>query len=252
MARTLRNSFVLTPSAQAGLTQLAATIIALVPVLVGFEMTVAQWSIMQGAVAMRIAMFAGAARWWLTLHLFFAPALVWAQGLSVSPFWWAAAFAALVIVFGSTFRTQVPLFLTGCEVRARLGELLPQDRSIRFVDLGCGVGTVIAGLKKLRPECEFHGVELAPLPYLVSRLRAGRLGCDVRRQDIMSVDLRAFDVVYAFLSPAPMPELWAKARREMRPGSLFVSLAFDVPGVEPEEIVPVSDQARHTLYVWKM
>jgi hypothetical protein len=49
-----------------------------------------------------------------------------------------------------------------------------------------------------------------------------------------------------------MPALWAKARREMRPGSLFVSLAFDVPGVEPEEIVPVSDQARHTLYVWKM
>lgn len=237
---------------QAGITQLAATVVAIVPVVLGLEITVAQWSILQGVVAMRIAMFTGAARWWLTLHLFFAPALVWAQGLTVSPVWWAAAFAALAIVFGSTFRTQVPLFLTGREVRARIGELLPQDRSIRFVDLGCGLGTVIAGLKKLRPECEFHGVELAPLPYVVSRLRAGRLGCDVRRQDIMAVDLRAYDVVYAFLSPAPMPELWAKAKQEMRPGSLFVSLAFEVPGVEPEEVVPVSDQARHTLYIWRM
>lgn len=252
MARTLPSSLALTPSAQAGLTQLAATIIAMIPVLAGFEITLAQWSIVQGAVAMRIAMFAGAARWWLTLHLFFAPALVWAQDLAVSPLWWGAAFVTLVIVFGSTFRTQVPLFLTGREVRARLGELLPQDRSIRFVDLGCGIGTVIAGLKKLRPECEFHGVELAPLPYLVSRMRAGRLGCDVRRRDIMSIDLRSFDVAYAFLSPAPMPELWAKAKREMRPGSIFVSLAFDVPGVEPEQIVPVSDQARHTLYIWRM
>lgn len=252
MARTLRNSLALTPSAQAGITQLAATLVAILPVLGGLEITVAQWSIVQGAIAMRIAIFAGAARWWLPLHLFFAPAVVWAQGLTVAPLWWACAFATLAIVFGSTFRTQVPLFLTAREVRARLGELLPQDRSIRFVDLGCGLGTVIAGLKKLRPECEFHGVELAPLPYVVSRLRAGRLGCDVRRQDIMSVDLRAFDVVYAFLSPAPMPELWAKAKREMRPGTLFVSLAFEVPGVEPEQIVPVSDQARHTLYLWRM
>lgn len=251
MAGTLRSE-PLTPSTAAGLTQLAATVIALAPVFAGLEITVAQWSIVQGVVAMRIALFLGAARWWLPLHLFFAPAAVWAQGLALAPLWWAAAFVALAIVFGSTFRTQVPLFLTAREVRVRLGELLPQDRSIRFVDLGCGLGTVIAGLKRLRPECEFHGVELAPLPYVVSRLFAGRLGCDVRRQDIMSVDLSRFDVVYAFLSPAPMPALWAKARREMRPGTLFVSLAFEVPGAEPEQIVPVSDHARHTLYVWRM
>jgi SAM-dependent methyltransferase len=252
MARTLRSSLRLTPSLHAGLTQLAATVVAILPVLAGLEVTLAQWAVVQGAVAMRIAMFGGAARWWLPLHLSFAPAVVWAQGLAVAPVAWAAAFALLALVFGSTFRTQVPLFLTGRAVRARLGELLPQDRSIRFVDLGCGLGTVIAGLKKLRPECEFHGVELAPLPFVVSRMLAGRVGCDVRRQDIMAVDLRDFDVVYAFLSPAPMPELWAKAKREMRPGSLFVSLAFEVPGVEPGQILPVSGRARHTLYLWRM
>lgn len=251
MARTLASD-ALNPSAQAGLTQLAATVTALLPVLAGLEITLAQWSVVQGAIAMRIATLTGAARWWLALHLLFAPAVVWAQGLALPPVWWAAAFAAVAFVFGSTFRTQVPLFLTARQVRARLGELLPQERSIRFVDLGCGLGTVIAGLKKLRPECEFHGVELAPLPFILSSLHAGRRGCIVERRDLMSVNLGAYDVVYAFLSPAPMPELWAKARREMRPGSLFVSLAFAVPGVEPDEALVVSDRQRHTLYVWRM
>jgi len=251
MARTLASD-TLNPSAQAGLTQLAATVAALLPVFAGLEITVAQWAVVQGAVAMRIAILTGAARWWLPLHLFFAPAVVWAQGLALSPLWWAAAFAAVAFVFGSTFRTQVPLFLTAARVRTRLAELLPQDRSVRFVDLGCGLGTVVAGLKKLRPECEFHGVELAPLPYLVSALHAGRAGCAIERRDLMSVDLSAYDVVYAFLSPAPMPELWAKAKREMRPGSLFVSLAFTVPGVDPDQTLVVSDRERHRLHVWRM
>jgi hypothetical protein len=251
MARTLASD-ALNPSARAGLTQLAATLVALVPVLAGLEITLAQWAVVQGAIAMRIAMLTGAARWWLPLHLFFAPAVVWAQGLALPPVWWAAAFAAVAFVFGSTFRTQVPLFLTAGLVRARLAELLPQHRSVRFVDLGCGLGTVVAGLKKLRPECEFHGVELAPLPYLVSALHAGRKGCAIERRDLMSVDLSGYDVVYAFLSPAPMPELWAKAKREMRPGSLFVSLAFAVPDVEPDEALAVSGRQRHTLYVWRM
>lgn len=240
------------PAASAGLTQLGAGALALVPVAAGLEISLAQWALVQGAIAMRIATLAGAASWWPPVHLAFAPAIVWAHGLHVTPLWWAAAFVVLAAVFGSTFRTQVPLFLAGECVRAKLAELLAPERSLRFIDLGCGLGGIIAALKRARPECEFHGVELAPLPFVVSRLRAGRAGCRVERRDLMSVDLAGYDVVYAFLSPAPMPQLWAKAKREMRPGSLFVSLAFSVPGVAPQQVIPVSGNDRHTLYVWRM
>jgi len=251
MARTLRTE-PLTPAIQAGFIQLGATALAMIPVAAGIDMTSAQWAIVQGAIAMRIATLAGAARWWPPLHLLFAPAVVWAHGLGVAPAWWAAAFAALAIVFGGTARTQVPLFLTAKQVRAHLGGLLAPERSVRFIDLGCGLGTVLAGLKRLRPECEFHGVELALLPFLISRLLAGRAGCRIERRDIMAVDLSGYDVAYAFLSPAPMPELWAKARREMRPGSLFVSLAFPVPGAEAQQVIKVTNAPRHTLYVWRI
>ncbi len=242
----------LPPAARAGVTQIGATVLAVVPVLAGLEITLMQWALVQGAIAMRIATLSGAARWWPPVHLLFASAIVFAHGLQVAPQWWAAAFIALAAVFGSTFRTQVPLFLAGDCVRAKLAELLAPDRSLRFIDLGCGLGGVIAQLKRARPECEFHGVELAPLPFVVSRLRAGRTGCRIERRDLMTIDLSTYDVVYAFLSPAPMPQLWAKAKREMRPGSMFVSLAFPVPDACPHQVIPVSGSDRHTLYVWRM
>ena len=251
MARAV-SADALPPAAQAGITQALASALALVPLVAGLEVTLAQWAVLQGAVALRIATLAGAERWWPPLHLVFLPALVWAARLNVPPFVWGVGFCGLVVVFGSTFRTQVPLFLTAASVRGRLAELIAGDKSLRFLDLGCGLGSVIAALKRTRPECEFHGVELALLPYLVSRWRARRAGCRVERRDLMTVDLSGYDVVYAFLSPAPMPALWAKAKREMRPGSLFVSLAFPVPEAAPDEVLQVSDRERHTLYVWRM
>jgi hypothetical protein len=237
---------------QAGLTQVGASAVALLPLVAGLDMTLAQWAVVQGAIAMRIAFFAGAESWWIGLHVAFAPAAVWAHALALPPAWWAAAFVLLLGAFGATFRTQVPLFLTARKVRGVLSGLLDPTRSLRIVDLGCGLGSVVTALKRLRPECECHGVELALLPYLVSRWRAARAGCRVERRDLMSVDLSHYDVVYAFLSPAPMPQLWAKARREMRPGSRFVSLAFAVPGVPADEVIAVGSKARHTLYVWSM
>ena len=122
----------------------------------------------------------------------------------------------------------------------------------RIIDLGCGLGSVVTAIKRARPDCECYGVELAWLPYLVSRWRAAASGCHVERRDLMAVDLSGYDVVYAFLSPAPMPALWAKARREMRPGSRFVSLAFDVPGVPADQVIRVGSRDRHALHVWTM
>ena len=242
----------LRPPLAAGLTQAAAAAAALLPLLAGLEMTLAQWAVVQGAVAMRIALFAGAASWWIGLHGAFAPAAVWAHELALAPAWWAAAFALLLLVFGATFRTQVPLFLTARKVRAALAGLLDPTRSLRIVDLGCGLGSVLTALKRARPDCICDGVELALLPYLVSRLRGARAGCQVERADLMTVDLSRYDVVYAFLSPAPMHALWLKARREMRPGSRFVSLAFAVPGVPADQEIAVSAKPRHRLHVWTM
>ena len=65
-------------------------------------------------------------------------------------------------------------------------------------------------------------------------------------------DLAGYDVVYAFLSPAPMPALGEKAKREMRPGSLLVSNSFAVPEVSPERVIELDDARQTLLYCYRL
>ena len=72
----------------------------------------------------------------------------------------------------------------------------------------------------------------------------------MRRADLWEVGLAEFGVVYCFLSPEPMAELWRKARAELRPGALFISNSFAVPGASPDFTVEVG--GRQQLLVWRM
>ena len=121
-----------------------------------------------------------------------------------------------------------------------------------LLDLGCGFGGVLRQLAGLRPDAKLDGVEIAPLPALVAWLRLhGVSQCRVRRGDFWRLDLSQYDLVYAFLSPAPMAALWEKVRREMRPGTVFVSNSFAIPGEEASLTVPL-DARGARLYVWRL
>jgi hypothetical protein len=64
--------------------------------------------------------------------------------------------------------------------------------------------------------------------------------------------IAGFDVVYAFLSPVPMPRLWAKACEEMKEGSLLISNSFEVPGVKPARVLQLDDARRTRLLIYKV
>ena len=74
---------------------------------------------------------------------------------------------------------------------------------------------------------------------------------NLRYRSLWREPLGDYDVVYCFLSPAPMAELWAKARREMRPGSLLVSNSFPIEGVTPDAVIEVPDRRRTRLYLYR-
>lgn len=186
--------------------------------------------------------------WWLPIHLAFMPLVVLARGLDVAPGWYLGAFAILLLVFWRTDRSRVPLFLSSKATAVAVAELIPPG-SCRVADLGCGNGALLRRLALERPDCSFVGVEHAPLPWLWARLTAlGTSNCRIEHGDFWQLPLTDFDVVYAFLSPAPMPRLWAKARAEMRPGSLLVSNSFDIPDSVPDRVIEVGDRRRTRLF----
>ena len=96
-------------------------------------------------------------------------------------------------------------------------------------------------------------MEASPFTWLVAWLRyLPRANAHIRLGSLWRTDLADFEVVYAFLSPVPMPALWAKARRELKPGSRLISHSFDVPGQIPQQIIPVHGRVGARLLVWDL
>lgn len=209
-----------------------------------------------GALAAGLSGFAGLERWWLPMQLLFAPALWLMLTFDVPPAVYGAVFVMLLLVFWSTFRTRVPLFLSSNATWSAVEDLLPPPdaaRPLRIIDLGSGLGGLLVHLAPRRPQDQLIGVELAPLPALFSKLRLMRHAhCTVRWGSFWKLDLGDYDMVFAFLSPVPMQDLWTKARAEMRPGTLFVSNSFEIPGQTPDRVVEVNDSRKTRLLVWRM
>lgn len=205
----------------------------------------------QAAGATLVAILLRSAPWWRWIHLGFLPLVVAALQFRIAPGWYLTAFIGLALVFWSSFRTQVPLFLSNRRTAAAVADLLPRGRPGRLLDLGSGTGSLLRPLARLRPDCSLEGIEAAPAPYALSRLLSRHQPTiSLARGDFFQIPWRDYDLVYAFLSPVPMTRVWDKACAEMRPGTLLVSNSFPVEGVEPEAVVEVDDRRRTRLYCY--
>ncbi|SCZ85838.1 hypothetical protein [Nitrosomonas mobilis] len=236
--------------------QLASlTITALAVTLLPWSISWFQAAGLQGGIAAMISFCLPATPyWWRLIHLAFVPTLLVASLLQLPPYWYLIGFIILALIFGRIYRTQVPLFLSSQQTIRALAELLPQKQPFSMVDLGSGCGGVICKLAKVLPNGRYDGVETAILPCWIGKLRVRLFhqACRFRWKNIWQHNLSSYDVVYAYLSPVPMPDLWQKVTQEMRPGSLFISNTFSVPGVTPDYSIALNDFSGSALHVWKI
>ncbi len=210
-------------------------------------------AVLQGVLAAGIGALLRSERWWIAIHLLFSPALVAALRLDLPPSLYLAVLAGLTFVFWTTFRGEVPLFLSNRATAEAVLGLLPRTDGLKVIDLGAGTGGLLRRLAQARPDARFTGVEHAPLPWLAGRMNArGLTNLAIERSDLWRRPLGGQDVVYTFLSPKVMLRLWQKVRAEMRPGTLLISSSFPVPDVEPERVVEVADRRGTQLYCYRM
>lgn len=207
-------------------------------------------ALVQGGLAALVTRKVRLDSWWVPIQLLFPLGLVLALALQLPPTLFLFLFLASVLLYWSTYRTRVPYYPSSLPVWKAVADLLPADRPARFVDIGSGFGGLVLHMAALGRPGNFHGIETAPLPWLISTLRAIRTRAHFQFGDYNRLDLADYDVVFAYLSPAAMPSLWEKAHNEMRPGSLLLSLEFDIAGIAPSfECHPDADG--RVLYGWR-
>lgn len=252
------SSILQTPAVRAFLLQVLAffatlVVLSVAEIVIDGETPLPVWAALQGAFAALLSRWSRLAKWWVVIQLFFPGFVLAAQAIHLPPLIFLGIFVVLLTLYWTTFRTQVPFFPSTRTTWEAVAKLLPQGGPIHFVDIGSGFGGLVLHLAALRPDSCVSGVELAPLPWFVSRMRAGlaRSRGQFFRRDYLELNLADYDVVFAFLSPAAMPALWEKAREEMRKGSLLLSYEFPISGATPEIVLPTDDRGA-SLYGWRM
>lgn len=243
------------PAVQALLCQLAAFPPTLLAVYLlaraGAQPSYLTAALAQGLFAALLAGWRRLARWWLAIQLLFPLAVLGASQFELPPWLFLVVFLFMLVLYWSTFRTQVPYYPSGRAAWDAVAAQLPQGRELAVIDIGSGLGGLVLDLARRRPDVRATGIELAPLPWLASWLRARLTGSRAvfLRGDYESLDFGDYDAVFAYLSPAAMTALWRKARREMRPGSMLMSYEFAIDESAPSLSVWLPDTGR-TLYIW--
>jgi hypothetical protein len=217
----------------------------------GIPMSYLGVALIQGVIAAGLTWWRGLASWWRFIQLLFPLALFATAQLDIPPIAFLAIFLFLLVLYWSTYRTQVPYYPSNRQVWDAVAALLPEEGRVRVIDIGSGLGGFTLDMARRRPGIEATGIELAPLPWLVSSLRARLAGSGARfiRGDYDRLDFADYDLVFAYLSPAAMSALWRKAAREMRPGALLVSYEFVIDDRLPDRTVYPTKRGK-ALYIW--
>lgn len=209
--------------------------------------------LLQAGFAAYFSHLAGMASWWRWIHLCFPIAIWLMSGWQIPNTFYLAGFIITLSLYWTTFRTQVPFFPSRPVIWQQVAAIIPQDKPIRMIDIGSGLGDMSMHIAKMRPDSEIEGIEIAPLPWLISVIRAKlkNSAAVFNFGDYQALDFANYDVIFAYLSPAAMPALWEKAKAEMKSGSLLISYEFEIQGIFPTQVL-ASDEREEKLYVWRL
>jgi len=225
-----------------------AVVYVLAPLLPGLGLG---WWLVEGLVAGAITVALLRSPWWWVIQITFPWFVLLGLGAQVPSWAWGVALLACLVVFGGGILTRVPLYLSNTSAWEALAGLAKPDG--RAVDLGAGFGGPMRALARAHPAGRYRSVEASPVTALICWLLAVPYRrVSVRWGSLWNCPLGDQDLVYVFLSPAPMERLWTKAKAEMRPGSLLVSNTFPVPGVDPAQVIPLDGRADARLFVYRM
>ncbi len=248
----------LAPATLAVVIQVVSLVTVCCVLLMASYLTTARFSLLslvllQSLIATTLCRLTNMAVWWRWIHAIFPLAILGMSMWTVPNEVYLIGFMVSLSLFWTTFRTQVPFFPSRPIVWQKVATLIPDNQSIRMIDIGSGLGDLSMHIAKARRHSRVEGIEIAPLPWLISVIRArlSRSSAQFQLGNYEALNFAHYQLVFAYLSPAAMPALWQKARQEMQAGNLLVSYEFDIPGVPPTfTINNKSDMP--TIFVWKM
>lgn len=121
-----------------------------------------------------------------------------------------------------------------------------------IVDLGCGTGTLLAGVAKARPDAALFGIDIKPS---LIRLATWRSAFWKNRPtltvgDMFAYDLSQVDAIVGWWVPAYTEKMLAKLKTECKSGCIIALYMFSLPE-DPEFSYHQVKQGKITLHIYR-
>ncbi len=244
----------LNPALKALLIQMSALLMSMIINTIFFTddtLDIQYFFILHASLALLLTLMFRIAIWWRYIH-FLSPLLMGVLYYLQLPSWiYLIAFILSLGVYWTTYATQVPFYPSCSIVWQQVADLLIPEREIKFIDIGSGIGDLCTTVALLKPCSIVTGIEIAPIPWLISKVRgyANRSSANFKIGNYNKLNFSDYDIVFAYLSPAAMTSLWEKAQAEMRSQSLLISYEFEIPNVKPSRTIK-SDGTSALIYLY--
>lgn len=168
------------------------------------------------------------------------------------------AFALYICAVLSFSGLTPPFVPTSRKLRSLIADTLKVLPGSVVYDLGAGDMRIILAAWKQEPNATYIGIDKHLWPRLLAKFNIWRAGAkknvSIREADLYKADLRDATRVYCYLFPEAMAALLPKLQKELRPGSIVVSLDFAMKEKEPEKTIdlkPYKLRLGTTLYVYR-
>jgi ribosomal protein L11 methylase PrmA len=119
----------------------------------------------------------------------------------------------------------------------------------KVYDLGCGDGRFV--IEAAKQGAKGIGFEISPLIWLlaITRNTLNGLPAKILLKSFWNRDLSDADVICLYLLPKSMPSLVKKFKKELKKGTLIVSYAFQVKGLELIKKIE-KDRKKNICPIW--
>ena len=147
------------------------------------------------------------------------------------------AFASYFIYKGWDNPPYIPSFgKTKKAVVKEVSQFLTSSKTMKVADLGCGDGSLLAGLAPKFPKHSFYGYEWDPFPYQIAKRRLKKCkNTQIIRADLMKADLKHLDIALCYL--AHIPGLGNRLKKTLKPSAIVISEVFEIDGWKPYRVV---------------
>jgi SAM-dependent methyltransferase len=165
-------------------------------------------------------------------------------------------FLLLIILFLAVqfyniiFRSYAPFISTRRKVLQRIVEELKTADSCTIYELGCGDAGFLRLARQKFPGAKLIGIEYSILPYIIAQVQSSLSGSKIKfiKKNFFKVDFKDADIIYCFLNITSMARLEPKLKAECKPGALFISYHFTLPGHSPEKVLEMKNKDKIYFY----